>query len=86
MAVPQIEYKFTVHRVGNDPLRFKLCRTIDELRNAGERIERGLAANYFGVVLDDKLIIVPAHQVALIEIEPAPKALIAHVIRDAEPI
>ncbi len=84
MTTPQVEFQFTVHRVDADPLRFKVRRSIDELRNAGSNIEKGLAANYFGVVLNDKLLIVPAHRVAAIEIEPAPKALIAHVIRDVE--
>jgi len=80
-----IEYTMTIHRVNAEPLRFKLKRSMDELRNVGAAIERGLAANYFGVILDGKLTITPAHQIAGIDVEPAPKALIAHVIDDAEP-
>jgi len=85
MPTPELEHTMTIHRVDGDPLRFKLRRTADEIRNAGAAIEKGLAANYLGVVLEGKLIVVPAHQIAGIEIEPAPKVLIAHVIKDAEP-
>jgi len=86
MPMPQLEHTMTIHRVDADPLRFKLRRTADEIRNAGAAIENGLAANYLGVVLDGKLIVVPSHQIAGIEIDPAPKVLIAHVIANAEPI
>jgi len=85
MPTPQLEHTMTIHRVGSDPLRFKLRRTADDIRNAGAAIENGLAANYLGVVLEGKLIVVPAHQIAGIEIDPAPKVLVAHVIKDAEP-
>jgi hypothetical protein len=78
MLSPQIECTVTVHRVDADPLRFKLQRTIDEPRNAGVAIENGLSANYLGVAMDGKLIMVPAHQM----IEPAPYVLIAHVIKN----
>jgi hypothetical protein len=76
----------TIHRVGADPLRLKLRRSVDELRNIGAAIETGLAANYLGVVLDRKLTIIPAYQIAGIEIEPAPNVLISHVITDAESV
>ena len=85
MPSPQLEYTMTIYRVDGDPLRFKMRRTLDEIRNAGTAIESGLAANYLGVVLDGKLTIVPAHRIAGIEIEPAPNVLIAHVIKDIMP-
>ena len=85
MPSPQLEYTMTIHRVDADPLRFKLRRTIDEMRNAGAAIENGLASNYLGVVLEGKLIVVPSHQIFGIEIDPAPNVLIAHVIKDVEP-
>ena len=86
MPSPQLEYTMTIHRVDADPLRFKLRRTVDEMRNAGAAIENGLSANYLGVVLNGKLVVVPAHQIAGIEIEPAPNVLIAHVISGAESV
>jgi hypothetical protein len=85
MPTPQLEYTMTIHRVDADPLRFRLRRTLDEMRNAGAAIENGLASNYLGVVLDGKLTVVPAHRIAGIEIDPAPNVLITHVIKDAEP-
>ena len=85
MPNPQLEYTVTVHRVDDNPLRFKLRLTVDEMRNAGAAIESGLAANYLGVVLDGKLIVVPARRIAGIEMDPAPNVLVAHVIKDAEP-
>jgi hypothetical protein len=86
MPSPQVEYTMTIHRVDADPLRLKLRRIADEIRNAGAAIESGLAANYLGVVLEGKLTVIPAHQIAGIEIEPAPNVLIAHVIKDVEPV
>jgi hypothetical protein len=85
MPNPQLEYTMTIHRVEGDPLRFKLRRTGDEIRNAGAAIENGLSANYLGVVMHGKLVVIPSHQIAGIEIEPAPNVLIAHVIKDVEP-
>ena len=85
MPSPEVEYTMTIHRIHADPLRFKLRRTVDEIRNAGTAIENGLAAHYLGVVLDGRLVVVPARQIAGIEIEPAPNVLIAHVIKDVEP-
>ena len=85
MPSPQVEHMITVRLVDDEPLRFKLRRTVDEMRNAGATIENGLAANYLGVVLQGKLIVVPARRIAGIEIDPAPNVLVAHVIKDAEP-
>jgi hypothetical protein len=42
--------------------------------------------NWPRVVQNGKLTIVPAQQIASIEIKPAPKLLIAHVIKDIEPV
>jgi len=86
MPDPTTEYTLTIHRVTGEPLRFKLHRTGDQIRNAGSAIENGLAAQYLGVVQDGKLIIIPAHQIAMVEIDPAPKVLVRHVIKDIEPV
>ena len=85
MPTPELEREVTIHRVLGGPLRFKLPRTVDEMRNAGGAIENGLSANYLRVVAGGKPVVVPAHRIAGIEIEPAPSVLIAHVIKDAEP-
>ena len=80
-----VEYTLTIHRVTGESLRFKLRRTPEQIRNAGSALENGLAAHYLGVVQGNKLTIVPAHQIAGLEIDPAPEVFIQHVIKDAEP-
>ena len=80
------EYVLTIYRVTGEPLGFKLRRSPEQIREAGTAIEKGLAANYLGVVQDGKLVIIPSHQIASVVIDPAPKVLISHVIKDAERI
>ena len=80
------ESTISVHLVSGDPVTFKMEATADRLRNAGTRIERSMNANYIGVELDGKLIIIPTNNIQKIEISPAPTALISHVIKDAKPI
>jgi hypothetical protein len=84
MPSPTVEYTMTIHRVSGQPLRFKLRRSAEQIRNAGSAIENGLAAHYLGVVQENKLTIVPSHQITSVEIDPAPDVFIQHVIRDAE--
>jgi hypothetical protein len=79
-----LEYIMTIHRVTGKPLRLKLRRTAEDVRNAGSAIENGMAGNYLGVVLGGKLTIIPAHQIVEIQIDPAPKTMIGHVIKHAE--
>lgn len=80
------ELTVTIRRVSGEPLRFKIKRTAERMRSAGSMIEHALKAHYFGVELDGKLIIVPMSQIVGIEIAPAPKTMIAHVLKDAEPL
>jgi hypothetical protein len=84
MPAPKLDYTMTIRRVTGETMKLKLSCTIDDVRNAGAAIESGLAANYIGVVLDGKLVVIPSHQIAEITIDPAPNVLIAHVIKDAE--
>ena len=76
----------TIHLMQGESVKFKLTRGMNELRNAGSSLESGLQAKYVGIELEGKLMIIPSHNVRLIEIEPAPQALIAHVISDAQPV
>ena len=75
---------FSVHLISGDPIVFKIDATQDRQRNAGARIEQGMNANYIGVELDGKLIIIPTNNIQKIEISPAPTALISHVVKDAK--
>ncbi len=56
------------------------------MRNMAANLEKGLQARYVGVELNGKLLIVPAHNVRLVEIDPAIGSLIANVLRDAQPV
>ena len=77
---------FSVHLIAGDPIVFKIDATQDRQRNAGARIEKGMNANYIGVELDGKLIIIPTNNIQKIEISPAPTALISHVVKDAKSV
>ena len=77
---------FSVHLISGDPIVFKIDATQDRQRNAGARIEKGMNANYIGVELDGKLIIIPTNNIQKIEISPAPTALISHVVKDAKSV
>jgi len=77
---------FSVHLISGDPIVFKIDATQDRQRNAGARIEQGMNANYIGVELDEKLIIIPTNNIQKIEISPAPTALISHVVKDAKSV
>ena len=43
-------------------------------------------ANYVGVDLDGKLILIPTSSIQKIEISPAPEAMIANVVRGAKSV
>ena len=43
MPSSHLEYTMTIHRIDADPLRFKLRRTADEIRNAGAAIGKPLS-------------------------------------------
>jgi hypothetical protein len=80
------EFTITIHMMQGDPIRFKLKRTVAELRNIATNLESGLQARYVGVELNGKLVIVPFHNVRSLEIDPTPGGLIAHVLRGTEPV
>ena len=80
------EITLSVHIADGEVLRYKVNVDAKALRDIGGRIESGLAAHYFGVELEGKLIIVPSHQIRKIEITPAPQVVIAHVIRKVSPL
>ncbi len=85
MNEPTKEFTVTIHLIQGDPIRFKVNRTAAEVRNMGSNLENGLKAQYVGVELNGKLVIVPAHNVRSLEVDPAPPVLIMNVLRDAMP-
>ena len=74
----------TIHLVSGEPIVFKIEATEDRKWNAGSRIESGMNANYIGVELDGKLIIIPTNNIQKIEISPAPNTMISHVVKGAK--
>ena len=77
------EITISVHLHSGDPIVFKLDSTDDRQINAGTRIEQSMNANFFGVELDGKLILIPTNSIQKVEISPAPEAMISHVVRGA---
>jgi hypothetical protein len=86
MKEPTKEFTITVHMIQGDPIRFKIKRTLAEMRNMATNLESVLQARYFGVHLNGKLVIVPFHNVRSVEIDPALSGLVTHILRDAEPV
>jgi hypothetical protein len=77
------EITISVHLHSGDPIVFKLDSTDDRQINAGTRIESSMNANFFGVELDGKLILIPTSSILKVEISPAPEAMISHVVKGA---
>ena len=57
------EVTISVHLHSGDPIVFKVDATEDMERNAGARIEKSMNANYVGVDLDGKLILIPTSSI-----------------------
>ena len=77
---PLVEITCTIHLLAGEPIVFKIEAEYERLRNAAARIESSLNSNYVGVELDEKLFIIPTHNIQTIEISPAPIDLMPNVI------
>ena len=75
------EVSLKVNLVHGEQLTFTVERDEEQLRNAGTNIENGMKSNYLGVELEDCLTLIPMHNIATIEISPAPKVFIQHVVK-----
>jgi len=80
------EVTINIHLISGDPIIFKIEANEERQRNAGSRIERSMNASYIGVELDEKLVIIPTNNIQKVEISPAPKAMIAHVVKGSKSI
>jgi len=78
------EITISINLLSGDPIVFKIEANEDRQRNAGARIERSMNANYIGVELDGKLVIIPTNNIQKVEISPAPTAMISHVVKSAK--
>ena len=74
------EITISIHLLSGDPIVFKIEADEDRQRNAGTRIERSMDANYIGVELGEKLVVIPTNNIQKVEISPAPAAMISHIV------
>jgi hypothetical protein len=81
MKENKITYQVAIHLVQGEPIRFTVSLTAEQFRNLGANIEKAMTARYLGLELDNRLRLLPSHNIREIEISPAPQALIANVIR-----
>jgi hypothetical protein len=80
------EITISINLISGDPIVFKIEANDDIQRNAGARIDRGMNANYIGVELDGKLVIIPTNNIQKIEISPAPTAMVSNIIKGAKTV
>ena len=78
------EITISINLLSGEPIVFKIEANDDRQRNAGARIDRGMNANYIGVELDGKLVIIPTNNIQKIEISPAPTAMVSNIIEGAK--
>ncbi|MHC5076697.1 MAG: hypothetical protein ACYTFM_09745 [Planctomycetota bacterium] len=86
MTNAKVEFKVTVYLMSGETLSYKRALDQEEVYNVGSKIENSLKANYLGLEMDGKLTIIPSQQIQKIEIDPAPEVMIAHVVRDVQPL
>ena len=80
----QSEITISITLLSGDPIVFELEANEDRQRTAGARIEHSMNANYLGVELDGKLVIIPTNNIQKVEISPAPTAMISNVVKGAK--
>lgn len=86
MSRMEKEFKISIELNNGQTVQYKARVEEEEAYNMGSRIENALKANYFGLEMDGKLTIIPTQGIQKVEIEPAPKVLLAHVVRNAQPM
>jgi hypothetical protein len=86
MTEMEKEFSISIELNDGQKMRYKARLGQEEAHNLGSRIENAFKANYLGLEMDGKLTIIPIQGVRKIEIEPAPKVLIAPLVRNAQPI
>lgn len=74
------EVRLTVYFCNGQKLSYRAEVRQDQVENAGSRIENVLKGNYFGPQVGGKLVIIPLSGIQRVEIDPAPDAMISHVM------
>jgi len=78
------ETVITIHLVNGDPIVYKVEATEEKRRNAASRIEKAMNSTYFGVRYQDRLVLVPMHNIRSVEISPPPEGIITNVANDVQ--
>ena len=86
MTEMEREFRIGIELNDGQKVLYKAKVKAEEVYDLGSRIENALKASYFGLEMNGKLTIIPTQGIRKIEIEPAPEVLIAHVVRNAQPI
>ncbi len=71
----------TIRYVDGSQQRFEGIREKDEV-NMASRIQNALNASQLLLVLEDKLLVIPFHNIQNIEVSPAPPRLPANAVRN----
>ncbi len=74
----------TINLVVGEPIVYKIEATEEKRRNAAARIEKAMNSNYFGVRYQDRLVLVPMHNIRSVEISPPPEGIITNVANDVQ--
>ena len=78
-----VEVKFTFKFTNGDTLKIKTRISENERRNTGSNIESTMRAGYIAMEVDDKLRVIPMHNIQSLEISPSPHVVLAHCITGA---
>lgn len=76
----------TINLVVGEPIVYKVEATEEKRRNAASRIEKAMNSNYFGVRFEDRLVLVPMHNIRSVEISPPPVGIITNVANDVQTV
>jgi hypothetical protein len=74
--------RLTVRFADGEPFTVETEAEDLRLRNLAGNIEQAMSANFVGVELEGTRHLFPLHTIRAIEITPAPKAVIKHVVHD----
>ena len=74
--------RLTIHFAEGEPFTIEADADGSRLRNLAGNIEQAMSGNYFGFDLDGTLHLFPLHGIRRIEITPAPKAAMKHVVQN----
>ena len=76
----------TLNLVHGDPIQCQVDIDKNRRRNMASNIEAAMASSYIAVLLDEKLTLVPIHNLKSVEISPLDEMLLKGVVAGAMPM